>query len=115
MRSRLGAVNVNVATQRDQVQADALSQVQSVINRLVDDIQQDCPDTAATLQRYLTSNDGRFERLLLSCTSDDQKEIKRQLSLLSQHVEVLSTKADDNLAYGKETSDIEKSVGESEN
>lgn len=88
VNSRLATVNIKVQTVRDQAQEDSLSNVNYLIDAMLN-----TGDLTVSIQRcqeYLNACSGgsqaiidkKFESALLGCTLDDQKDIKKRLSAL---------------------------------
>ncbi|XP_018575337.1 BAG family molecular chaperone regulator 2 isoform X1 [Anoplophora glabripennis] len=100
--SRCLTVEVKVLTQRDQMQEEALFQVNHLIDGLVIALKSD-PETAkAKCISYMnacSSNmvqgimDKRFESALLGCTVDDQKKVKRRLQGLLHYFDKLKVQS----------------------
>ncbi|XP_040165020.1 BAG family molecular chaperone regulator 2 isoform X1 [Anopheles arabiensis] len=96
--SRLGTVELNVCTVRDQAQEDSLHHVNSLIDLII--ASADPVISRQKCQQYLNAcsttdtsvytdvdphtvcTDKKFESVLLGCTLDDQKTIKKRLQAL---------------------------------
>ncbi|XP_035893424.1 BAG family molecular chaperone regulator 2 isoform X1 [Anopheles stephensi] len=96
--NRLGTVELNVCTVRDQAQEDSLHHVNSLIDLII--AGEDPVMSRQKCQQYLNacsttdtsvyadfdpstiSTDKKFESVLLGCTLDDQKTIKKRLQAL---------------------------------
>ena len=89
LHQRLASVTITTTTPRTESQKEALDKMESKIEELVEMIQSGSPDEAlSTAQSYLNSCsegtgssmlDQTFEALLLSCTSEDQKAVKKRI------------------------------------
>lgn len=86
--SRCLTVEVKVLTQRDQMQEEALHQVNHYIDNLVRALQSDPLNAKAKCISYMNAcssnqedgtTDKQFESALLGCTVDDQKRVKKRL------------------------------------
>ncbi|XP_055376860.1 BAG family molecular chaperone regulator 2 isoform X2 [Condylostylus longicornis] len=113
VNSRLGTVELNVKTVRDQSQEDSLSQINTLIDSLItvgDPVlaRQKCQTyiNACSTNDHFNSGDGcgsgfgastssedlilecdkKFESALLGCTLDDQKTIKKRLNALMNYL-----------------------------
>lgn len=96
--NRLGTVELNVCTVRDQAQEDSLHHVNSLIDLII--ASEDPVMSRQKCQQYLNAcsttdtsvytdfdpsticTDKKFESVLLGCTLDDQKTIKKRLQAL---------------------------------
>ncbi|XP_066255440.1 BAG family molecular chaperone regulator 2 [Euwallacea similis] len=96
--SRCQTVEVRVMTQRDQMQEDALSQVNHLIDGLVMDIRNDHEVAKQRCISYVNAcssimvdgaMDKVFESALLGCALDDQKRVKKRLQGLLNYFERL--------------------------
>ncbi len=96
---RVSSVQVTLHTVRDPAQVEAFARLSSKIDQLVDDIQGLHPETSMqNVKRYLASadadgsdrvdgcHDAEFEKLLLACTSADQKWARERLSAIKVQV-----------------------------
>lgn len=90
-------VEVKVLTQRDQMQEEALFQVNHLIDGLVLALKSDPESAKAKCVSYMNAcasqmvedgiTDKNFESALLGCTLDDQKKVKRRLQGLLTYFE----------------------------
>lgn len=97
--SRCLTVEVKILTQRDQMQEEALHQVNHLIDGLVMCVKSD-PQSAkakcASFMNACSSNvvhgitDKKFESALLGCTVDDQKRVKKRLQGLLNYFDKLN-------------------------
>jgi len=102
LAARAATIVINVDTPRSDSQAQALSQVNSAINDLILLIQTDSDKAAETCCRYLAacdiegghhrSVDLKFEKILLGCTAEDQKGIKKRMYGLYEHITAIEQK-----------------------
>ncbi len=88
---RLSGVEVRVHTRRDPAQEEALAQVEGRMAQLVSALERRDPGAKAVLGTFLASAreergraapvpvDPKFEGLLLSCSSEDQKKVRARL------------------------------------
>ncbi|KAJ8925684.1 hypothetical protein NQ315_009531 [Exocentrus adspersus] len=100
--SRCLTVEVRVLTQRDQMQEEALFQVNHLIDGLVKGLKSDAESTKAKCIAYMNAcsssmvsgiTDKRFESALLGCTLDDQKKVKRRLQGLLHYFDKLKVQS----------------------
>ncbi|CAG9764696.1 unnamed protein product [Ceutorhynchus assimilis] len=86
--NRCQTVEVRVLTQRDQMQEEALSQINHLIDGLVMDLRNDHEAAKQRCISYVNAcssimvdgvMDKKFESALLGCTLDDQKRVKKRL------------------------------------
>ncbi len=94
LASRLETVQVQIVTHRTEEQSEALGKVDSMISELiVKSNSAGCDDALAIAEDYLNAcsggNGSKFEKVLLSCTSDDQKEVKKRLDCIVQNLRIL--------------------------
>jgi len=99
LAARAAAIEVNVVTPRGESQAEALHQVNTAIDQLILVIQTDCKKAEDICQTYISacdmdlgnqsSADSRFEKVLLGCTAEDQKVIKKRLIGLLEHIKAI--------------------------
>ena len=96
--SRCHTVEVRVLTQRDQMQEEALFQVNHLIDGLVISLKGDAETAKAKCVSYMNAcssstvqgiTDKKFESALLGCTVDDQKKVKRRLQGLLNYFDKL--------------------------
>lgn len=102
LAARAATIVINVDTPRSESQAQALSQVNSAINDLILLIQTDSDQAKETCARYMSACDIdcgtqglvdlKFEKILLGCTAEDQKGIKKRMKGLYEHITVIETK-----------------------
>ncbi|KAI6185114.1 BAG family molecular chaperone regulator 2 [Aphelenchoides fujianensis] len=86
---RCKAVEVVVNTPRSEEQMRALDEVNSLIQNVVQKMQDDLDSSKDTVQRFLNACspdeptgpiDQRFQSKVVECTADDQKKIRRRLA-----------------------------------
>lgn len=96
--NRCQTVEVRVLTQRDQMQEDALSQINRLIDGLVIEIRNDHEAARQRCISYVNAcssimvdgvMDKHFESALLGCALDDQKRVKKRLQGLLNYFERL--------------------------
>ncbi|XP_014227815.1 BAG family molecular chaperone regulator 2 [Trichogramma pretiosum] len=88
-------VDVLVRVQRDNVQQDALHQVNGLIDSLVVGLQNDPSGTRSRCASFMNAcsshadglSDKIFETAILGCTLDDQKRIKKRLQGLLDYID----------------------------
>ena len=97
LRKRLETVHISVTVQRDEQQTEALDKLNSMLDKLITEVQnEDASQVMATVNLYhVACSEGgtgsKFESLLVSCTSDDQKDVKsRVIQMYEQVSAVLS-------------------------
>lgn len=100
LQSRLANVVIEVKTSRNESQVEALQKVNGKIDDLIEKIQVDLPEAKVTAEMYLNScsvgNGSKFESLLLSCTSDDQKAVRERITSIVENINALDN--NDNAA-----------------
>lgn len=97
LRHRLDTVHVRTETSRDDHQKEALQKVNLEIEGLVHELQNDWGN-ASTMTKAKTLYDScmsggtgsKFEGLLLSCTSDDQRIIKARVNEIYENARAVS-------------------------
>ena len=93
LKKRLDTVQIQVKVCRDECQVDALAKVEMQLSELVTKVESNAPDALTVAQSYLNAcsqgTGSRFEALLLSCTSDDQKVIKAKITNILEALEIL--------------------------
>lgn len=94
--ARCSTIDVSVKTIRDKIQEDSLYQINKLIDNLVKDLQSDPDATRMKCLAFMNSctsycengeEDKHFEQVLLGCTIDDQKRVKRRLQGLMNYIE----------------------------
>eukprot|EP00088_Acartia_fossae_P046876 TRINITY_DN50751_c0_g1_i1.p1 TRINITY_DN50751_c0_g1~~TRINITY_DN50751_c0_g1_i1.p1 ORF type:complete len:213 (+),score=74.44 TRINITY_DN50751_c0_g1_i1:39-677(+) len=98
LNSRLNSVNVNLSTSRTSAQQDSLHSVNRAIDTLIFQIQTDTVQAHLLCSQYLSAAgsdidhpaDVKFEQHLLGCTAEDQKNVKKRLLGLLDHIKVLA-------------------------
>ena len=99
---RLSSVTITASTPRSESQKEGLEKINAKIDQLVEMIQCDAPDALSTAQSYLNScskgTGSRFEALLLSCTSEDQKAVKKRIHAILENVQATLSDTDENLS-----------------
>lgn len=97
--SRALTVEVQVLTHRDKMQEEALHQVNSLIDSLVVGVKTDPVGSKAKCVSYMNAcsshfvqgiTDKNFESVLLGCTLDDQKRVKKRLLGLLSYFDKLN-------------------------
>lgn len=97
--SRCLTVEVKILTQRDQMQEEALHQVNHLIDGLVVCVKADPENAKAKCVSYMNAcssttvhgiTDKKFESALLGCTLDDQKRVKKRLQGLLHYFDRLN-------------------------
>lgn len=93
--NRCLTIEVNVRTNRDQVQEEALHQVNHLIDGLVVGLKADPSAMKTKCLSYMSActsyqsegiTDKMFESAILGCTLDDQKRIKKRLNGLLEYI-----------------------------
>ncbi|XP_012255276.2 BAG family molecular chaperone regulator 2 [Athalia rosae] len=87
-------IEVLVKTQRDQVQEEALHQVNGLIDGLIIGLRDDPSGTRRRCTSFMNAcsshtfgdTDKNFETAILGCTLDDQKRIKKRLQGLLDYI-----------------------------
>ena len=95
MQSRCLTVNIEVKTNRDSAQEEALHQVNSLIDKLVVELHADPGGTRTRCLAYMnacsshlhTDSDKTFENAILGCALDDQKKVRKRLQGLLYYIE----------------------------
>ncbi|XP_071051123.1 uncharacterized protein [Onthophagus taurus] len=91
-------VDIKIHTQRDQLQEEALHQVNHLIDSLVITLKTDDEQARERCISYMNAcashnlyeiTDKKFENALLGCTLDDQKRVKKRLHGLLSYLEKL--------------------------
>jgi hypothetical protein len=109
LKRRLATVSIDIGTSRDQSQEDALKRVDEKIHDLVTMIECNSQEAFSVAESYRNScsngtgsNCSRFEAILLSCTSFDQKVVKeriedivKQLNIIKEEEESQNQAVDD--------------------
>ena len=93
--NRCLTVDVHVKTARDDMQEDALHQVNSFIDSLVMNLQNDPFGTKNRCVAFMNAcsshafgmADKNFETAILGCTLDDQKRVKKRLQGLLEYID----------------------------
>ena len=107
LQERLDTVQVQVASAcRDESQEEALAKINMKIDDLIAKVESGSreEETLSTAQSYMNACNprsgavvcSRFEALLLSCTLDDQKDIKRRVTTIVETVLALSNSSEDD-------------------
>ncbi|KAK9296141.1 hypothetical protein QLX08_009770 [Tetragonisca angustula] len=92
-------VDVLVKIQRDQIQEEALHQVNGLIDSLVVGLRDDPVGTRLRCASFMNAcssqsvgnSDKNFETAILGCTMDDQKRIKKRLQGLLDYIDKMHT------------------------
>ncbi|XP_017885972.1 BAG family molecular chaperone regulator 2 [Ceratina calcarata] len=92
-------VDVLVKIQRDQIQEEALHQVNGLIDGLVISLRDDPTGTRQRCASFMNAcsshgygqSDKNFETAILGCTIDDQKRIKKRLQGLLDYIDKMHT------------------------
>jgi len=94
--SRCRTVEVNVSTPRNNDQERSLKAANEQIEELLAKLQEDIANSRQTCRRFLNACnpnqpdgpiDQRFQSVLIGCTADDQKKIRRRLEQIFQLIE----------------------------
>ncbi|KAF5278042.1 hypothetical protein FQR65_LT15814 [Abscondita terminalis] len=102
--NRCLTVDLKINTQRDQTQEEALHQINHLIDSLVVGMKTDPDNTQSKCISYLNSCsshgqgviDKNFESILLGCTVDDQKRVKKRLQGLHNYIDKLNVTSDND-------------------
>ena len=90
---RLSSVEINLITHRNEGQKEALQKINEKIDHLVDMVEANSPEASKLAESYLNScskgTGSKFEALLLSCTSDDQKAVKEQIAMIVENLNAI--------------------------
>jgi len=102
LHQRLQSVHVDVKTPRSQAQKESLHSVNTSIDTLIMHIQTDASQANLLCRQYLSAAGAedsnsqapcvRFEKHLLGCALEDQKEVKKRLTGLQEHIKVIISK-----------------------
>ncbi|CAK9802801.1 BAG family molecular chaperone regulator 2 [Anthophora plagiata] len=92
-------VDILVKIQRDQIQEEALHQVNGLIDGLIVGLRDDPIGTRQRCASFMSAcssqgfgtSDKNFETVILGCTVDDQKQIKRRLQGLLDYIDKMHT------------------------
>lgn len=92
-------VDVLVKIQRDNVQQEALHQVNGLIDGLIISLRQDPSGTRQKCAAFMNAcsshamghSDKNFETAILGCTLDDQKRVKKRLQGLLDYIDKMHT------------------------
>lgn len=92
--NRCLTVEIMVKTNRDEIQEDALHQVNLLIDSLVVNLKGDPSGTKVKCMSYMAAcsssqqgfSDKNFESAILGCTLDDQKRIRKRLHGLLEYI-----------------------------
>ena len=96
---RCSTVEIRIHTQRDQPQEESLHQVNLLIDNLVMSLKMNPEQARETCVSYMNAcashvvqgiTDKKFENVLLGCTLDDQKRVKKRLHGLLSYLEKLN-------------------------
>jgi len=89
LRKRLSSVQVNLITHRNENQKEALRKVNEKLSDLIQMVHLNSSEAPQVAQSYLNScsngTGSKFEALLLSCTSDDQKAVKERIATILEN------------------------------
>ena len=90
---RLSNLDIKLNVSRNETQVEALQKVNEKIECLVELVQCNSPEAENIAKSYLNScsngTGSRFEALLLSCTSEDQKAVKEQIQTIVDNMKAL--------------------------
>ena len=99
LHTRLDSVRVCLVTHRNESQAKAVEQINKQLDELVEMIQNGSDDAPKIAESYLNAcsngTGSKFEALLLSCTSDDQKAAKQRVQTIMDNMNAIME--DDNV------------------
>lgn len=93
---RCRAVDVIVNTPRSEEQSRALEEVNSLIQNVLQKMQEDLNSSKDSVQRFLNACspdeppgpiDARFQSKVVECTADDQKKIRRRLAQIITQID----------------------------
>jgi BCL2-associated athanogene 2 len=93
---RIKAVEVSVFTPRNEDQTRALEEVNKLIEAVTEKIKDDISSAKGTIERYFNaccpddqpgSVDLRFQAMVIECTADDQKKIRRKLAQIIEQID----------------------------
>ena len=91
LNTRLSTVDVTIVTSRDESQVEALEKVNGMITELI--AKSGCLEALPLAESYLNScsrgTGSKFEKHLLSCTSDDQKDVKKRIEYIVENLRVV--------------------------
>ncbi|GMR58770.1 hypothetical protein PMAYCL1PPCAC_28965, partial [Pristionchus mayeri] len=95
LMARTRAVEVLVSTPRNSEQQQALSQVNTLIEGMINKMSDDLTNTKEQCRRFLNACspeetgpiDQRFQAQVIECTADDQKKIRRKLAQIITQIE----------------------------
>ena len=98
LQNRLHSVSIGLVTHRNESQTQAVEKVNEMLNQLVEMVQNGSSDDALKLaESYLNDGTGsKFEALLLSCTSDDQKAVKKRIKNIMDNMNAIMEDANDD-------------------
>ncbi|XP_015108359.1 BAG family molecular chaperone regulator 2 [Diachasma alloeum] len=99
LTSRCLTIEVMVKVQRDPIQEDALHQVNGLIDSLVISLKTDLTSTRQRCAAFMNAcssqssghSDKIFESVILGCTLDDQKRVKKRLQGLLDYIDKMNT------------------------
>ncbi|KAK4884661.1 hypothetical protein RN001_000932 [Aquatica leii] len=102
--NRCLTIDLKINTQRDQTQEEALHQINHLIDSLVVGMKTDPDVMQSKCISYLNSCsshgqgviDKNFESILLGCTIDDQKRVKKRLQGLNNYINKLNVTSDND-------------------
>ncbi|KAF5270212.1 hypothetical protein FQA39_LY08426 [Lamprigera yunnana] len=102
--NRCLTIDIKINTQRDKTQEDALHQINHLIDSLVVGMKTDPDIMQSKCISYLNSCssqvqgivDKNFESILLGCTIDDQKRVKKRLQGLHNYINKLDVTSDND-------------------
>ena len=93
-------MNISLVTPRNESQIKALEQVNEKIEDLVILVESGSEDAPKIAESYLNScsngTGSKFEALLLSCTSDDQKEVKERIKTILENMNAIVDETNKN-------------------
>ncbi|XP_043249020.1 BAG family molecular chaperone regulator 2 [Colletes gigas] len=92
-------VDILVKIQRDQIQQEALHQVNGLIDSLIVGLRDDPTTTRLRCASFMNAcsshgyghSDKNFESAILGCTLDDQKRVKKRLQGLLDYIDKMHT------------------------
>ena len=107
---RLSNVEIMMNISRNQCQKEALAKISEKIDSLVEMVECSSPEAKKIAQSYLNScsngTGSKFEALLLSCTSEDQKAVKLQIENIIENMNALDDNCDTNNENDQNMTDV---------
>ena len=105
LQTRLNSVSISLVTHRNESQTNAVEKVNEMLNQLVEKVQEGSEDAPKLANSYLNScsngTGSKFEALLLSCTSDDQKAVKKRIKTIMDNMNAITEDAEQTAENSK--------------